>query len=274
MPNIGYFHPQIVHFVIVLLAVGVIARLVSLTGRWQFSDPMASWLLLSGTVAAVLAVATGDKAHGPVERVPGAREAVQEHEEWGERARNVFFVVAGIELAALALRRRKARRWLLVASGVAGLAGYAVVYEAAERGGELVYGYAGGVGIRSGDTSDVTRLLTAGLYHQAQQDRVAGRSAAAARLIEELGRRHPDDAMVQLLAVESLLQDRKDGTAALAALALLPVPADQPRIAVRHGLLLVDAYTFAGRADSARAVLQRLAAQFPESRALQERMRR
>jgi hypothetical protein len=32
------------------------------------------------------------------------------------------------------------------------------LYEAGEHGADLVYGYAGGVGTRYGDTADVTRL--------------------------------------------------------------------------------------------------------------------
>ena len=47
---------------------------------------------------------------------------------------------------------------------------------------KLVYAYAGGVGIRSGDPADVERLLLAGLYNEAQAERKAGRlneSAAA-----------------------------------------------------------------------------------------------
>ena len=76
MPNLGAFHPQIVHFVIGLLLVGVAMRIVSLTGRLKFTSPMATTLLLIGTVAAWAAVKSGTDAHGPVERIPGARAAV------------------------------------------------------------------------------------------------------------------------------------------------------------------------------------------------------
>ncbi len=62
-------------------------------------------LLLLGTGAAVIAVQSGGDAHGPVERVPGARDMVEEHEEWGERTRNVFFLVVALELLALILRK-------------------------------------------------------------------------------------------------------------------------------------------------------------------------
>ncbi len=93
-----------------------------------------------------------------------------------------------------------------------------MLYEAAEHGGDLVYKYAGGVGIRSGDTADVRRLLVAGLYHSVATDRAQGRREEAARLVTELVRRVPHDLGVKLLGVESLLEDRQDARAALEAL--------------------------------------------------------
>src|SRR6266581_3881176 len=101
MPNLASWHPQIVHFAIVLLVAGVLFRWISLTGRAAFTGPAAAVLLLAGTVAAMLAVQSGTDAHGPVERVPGARTAVMEHEEWGERTRHMLLVVAALEIAAL-----------------------------------------------------------------------------------------------------------------------------------------------------------------------------
>ena len=86
-------HPQVVHFAIALLIVGVLFRAVSLLGRPAFIGPAAATLLALGTVAIIVAALTGDAAHGPVEQMPGLRPAVMEHEAWGERARNVFIIV-------------------------------------------------------------------------------------------------------------------------------------------------------------------------------------
>ena len=80
------YRPQIVHFAIALLVTGVVFRLVSLSGKLAFTNPSALVLILAGTVAAVLAAKSGTEAHGPVERIPGARAAVQEHEN-GESGR-------------------------------------------------------------------------------------------------------------------------------------------------------------------------------------------
>jgi uncharacterized membrane protein len=270
MPNIGYYHPVIVHFAVAFLIAGVLFRLLSLTGRAKFAGPAASVLLLAGTLSAVAAVRSGDDAHGPAERVPGARAAVVEHEELGERARNVFLAVALLEILALVLARKGKERFALAASGVVGLVGLFFLYEAAEHGGELVYSYAGGVGVRTGAEEDVSRLLLAGIYHQAQIDRKNGRPEEAARLVELASERHPDDVEVQLLAAESLILDRKDPSAALEALARIAT--DEARLEIRKGMLEADAFLASGNREEARARLLALASEFPDNARVKRRL--
>jgi uncharacterized membrane protein len=268
MPNIAVFHPQIVHFVIALFFAGLVFRLVSLTGRLSWTSPAGATLLIAAALASVAAVQSGTQAHGPAERVPGAREAVQHHEETGERARNVLLVVGGLELLGLILTKQA--KVVRGVSAVAGLVAAFFLYEAAEHGGEVVYSYAGGVGIRSGDSTDVRRLLVAALYHKSRVDREAGRSEEAARLTDELTRQVPNDPAVTFLAIESRIRDRNDPQGALADLATMRIPQDTPRLVIRHGMLTADALKAAGMVDSARAVLAALAARYPENRGLQQ----
>lgn len=271
MPDIGVFHPQVVHFVIALGLLGVAFRLISLSGKFEWTGAAATALLLLAAAASVVAVQSGSDAHGVAERIPGAGEAVHEHEELGEMVRNLFLVIAVLEIAALALRQRTVHvKWLRVASGAVGLVACFYIYEAGEHGGEVVYSFAGGVGTRSGDPVDVERLLVAGLYQQARAKRAAGDSAEAARLTEELARQRPDDFNIQLLLVESTLRDRKDPAQALQLLANLTLPADDKRAALRVGLLRSDAFVAAGQPESARAVLAALAQQFPDSRGVKD----
>jgi uncharacterized membrane protein len=272
MPNIAYFHPQIVHFVVALLFVGVLLRLASLANKWAFTGPAAATLLLLGTAAAVAAVRSGSDAHGPVERIPGARSAVTEHEDAGEWARDVFLVVAALEIAALALGTRPVRRWVLAASGVVGLVGLGTVYRASELGGQLVYKYAGGVGTRYGDSTDVQRLLLAGLYQQAMQERAAKRPEAAAQTLELMTQRFPGDPNVQLLHAESQLLDLKDAKAALTTLAQITVPQDNRALTSRMAFLKADAYAAAGFKDSARVTLETLSQAFPNNPRIKQRL--
>ncbi len=266
MPDIGVFHPQVVHFVVALGFVGILLRLVSVTGFLPWTKPAATVLLLVAAGAGVVAVQSGKDAHGPAERIPGARDAVHEHEELGELTRNLFLAVAALELAALALRRREPiARGILYLSAAGGIGAGIALFEAAEHGGAVVYSYAGGVGTRSGHEDDVQRLLVAGLYHQARAARAAGRRDEAERLTQELVRQVPDDPAVALLLVESLIRDRQDPQAALAALSSLTVPDDQARLQIQKGLLASEALVAAGQLDSARATLQDLKTRFPQA---------
>jgi len=267
MPNIAAFHPQIVHFVVALLITGVGLRLVSLTGWFKFSSPAAATLILIGTVASFAAVQSGTEAHGAVERIPGVRAAVQDHEEWGERTRSIFVAVAALEVLVLGTAYMKSRhaKLVMVVSTLAGFAGVFVLYQAADRGGDLVYSYAGGPGLRTGSPEDVGRLFAAGAYEQAMQDRRAGRSADAAALIEEAARRLPNDIDWQVAVADSLVQDRKDPQAALAHLDTIRVPAGDLRAQLRVGLMKATAQEAAGNLDAARAELESLRTRFADN---------
>ena len=276
MPNIAQLHPQIVHFVVALLFVGVGARIITLTGRPKFMDYGAATLLILGTIAAILAVKSGTDAHGPVERIPGARAAVMEHEEHGITTRNIFIGVALIELIALGLARKPTTqryvRYAHFASAIVGVVGALQLYEAAEHGGELVYAYAGGPGLRSGDPKDVERLLLAGLYNQSQADRRAGRSADAAALVNEMARRFPADTTIRFLRAESLLRDSKAYQDALRAVDSISVGEKDARFQARKATLKADIYLAMRQPDSARAALAPVVAAFPQNTRLKAKL--
>lgn len=264
MPNIGQFHPQIVHFVVALGIVGVLFRIISLFWRRSWLSPAATTLILFAAGASVAGVQSGTDAHGVAERIPGAREAVIEHEDWGKRTRNALLVLAGIEILTLALSSKKAGRPLQFVAALGGIAAVVVIYEAAEHGGDLVYEYAGGIGTRSGDPEDITNLLVAGLYHSARTARDSGKSELAARLIEELARTRPADTTVWIMSAESKLRDLKDPAAALVLLDSLQVPGNS-RFDTRYGMLKAEAHNALGQADSAKVILQGVVQRHPNS---------
>ena len=270
MPEIASFHPQLVHFVVALLIVGVLARVMSLIplpGRITFVGAMAATLIFLGTIASVLAVRSGLEAHEAVEGIPGIRPLVSEHEEDGERTRNIFLAVSLVEIGILAFATRKpgVAKGLRVLSAVAGVVGVVFLFETAEHGGDIVYDYSGGPGLRTGDSSDVRRQLVAGLYNNAILDRKAGDSEAAATRIEELQRMLPADTSVRILRIQSLVRDRKDPAAALAALDSLAVTPSNRRIYMQKAMLQAEALDLAGQRDSARAVLTALKEEMPQA---------
>lgn len=264
--NLAALHPQVAHFTIALAIIGALFRVVSLLGRPAFVSPAATTLLLLAALSSFVSNRSGTAAHGPVERVPGSRAAVQEHEEWGERTEYGLFVLGAIELAALALRNSPKVKIVHGVAAVAALICVGLVYETGEHGGELVYSYAGGIGIRTGDEKDIERLLLAGYYQQAMADRKAGRSESAAQLIAAAANRHANDPELKLLAAESMLLDQKNPQAAIDALAALePTPA----LRIRKGMLQADAFEALGQKDAAIAVLQALVSQTPNARVQQ-----
>jgi uncharacterized membrane protein len=271
MPSIAALHPQIVHFVVALLVIGVVFRLVSLTGRLAFTSHAATALILIGTIASVIAVQSGTDAHGPVERVPGAREAVMQHEQWGIRTRNIFVAVAALELIVLVLGSSRPKQARVVAMGAAGIGviGLAALYEAGDRGGELVYNHAGGVGIRSGNPQDVGNLLVAGLYHQANLDREAGKGADGAALIDLAAARFPANFELQLMSIEWTTEVKKNPADSLRRLDGLALPAGDDRLRIRAALARSSALAASGNMEAAKQVLLTLKNEFPTNAQIQ-----
>jgi len=276
MPNLAPFHPQVVHFVVVLMIVGVAFRVVSLSGRLKFTNHGAAVLLILGAIASYFAYRSGLDAHGPVERIPGARALVQEHELQGIRAYRLFVVIALIEVVGLGLawRANLARfaRFAHIGSALMGLWGIQQVYHASEHGGELVYSWAGGPGLRTGDPKDVERLLLAGLYNQSRNDRRDGKLAESAALHAEMAKRWPGDTTIQFLVVESLLLDSKNPAAALMAVNRIGVTPADARWRTRKTTLRADIFMAMGRKDSARAELAAFVTDFPANARLKARL--
>jgi uncharacterized membrane protein len=274
MPSVAALHPQVVHFVVALILVGVALRWASLAWRVSWLTPAATTLVALGTIASLVAVRSGSDAHGPVEAVPGARAAVEAHEIWGERARNVFLLLLAAEAvaAALASRQRPQARNAAIAAAAVGMVAAVVLYRAADLGGQLVYAYGGGVGIRSGDPQDVNRAFIAGAHHQAAQDRASGRPLDAAALSDLVAARFPDDLEVQLGRIESTLVDRGDPQTALNRLSGLSVPQADARSRIRAGLLRARTLLAMNDRSAARQVLETLRTEFPANQRIQDQL--
>lgn len=269
MPTLAQLHPQVVHFAIALTLVGVLFRLVSLTGRLKFTNHAAAVLILLGTIATLVSVKSGDAAHGPVERIPGVRPMVIEHEEAAEWVERILLGVLVIEAIGLGLslspRTERFARAAHVASAAVGIWGGVALARTAHLGGQIVYEYAGGPGLRSGEDRDVSRLLLAGLHAQANLDRKEKRVEDAARLVDEMARRFPTDTTVQFLRAESLLRDRAQPADAMAALNAIGVRADDARLAPRRAMLASDAWMAMGQPDAAKSELDAAIKEFPQN---------
>lgn len=291
MPFIGPYHPQIVHFVIVPLILGLPIYVLGLVlKRPRYFWPMASILLVVGTVSAWLAVESGGEAHELAESIPGAAQAVRTHEELGHETSDIFTGILIVELLAIATAwrtgqlgggegrekstsaLRHAPTVLRVVVAASWVWGAWVVYETGEHGGDVVYSYAGGVGMRTGKPQDVGHLLMAGLYNESNLERRDGDHAGAAGLVDVMVAQFPDDPEVKMLKVESLIVDMKDGRGALDLLATIPSSSNNLRTRIRRALYQSDAYALLSMPDSARAALKSLPERFQQSRMVKDRL--
>src|ERR1700746_59418 len=96
MPDLGFYHPIVIHFAIGLLTGGVLLRGRSLIRRAAVTGPTATTMILLATPALVAAAQSGEAAHVVVEAAPGVAAAVRAHQQWGERTRNVALLAAGL----------------------------------------------------------------------------------------------------------------------------------------------------------------------------------
>ena len=140
-------HPAVVHFPIALLITGAGAAVVAVFVRRWHLPWLAALLLVLGSAGAVVAVGTGKQEEEMVETSSAAAEQVlDDHEEWGETARNFALAAALFALAAaLAARVRFAGLGLSVVAALLALAGAYAVAQAGHYGGELVYRHGAGI---------------------------------------------------------------------------------------------------------------------------------
>lgn len=142
-------HPAIVHFPIVLLLLGAPLAVVSVfLTRWHLPLLTAAVLVLGGA-GAFVATWTGGEAAELAGELPGSGEKVlDEHEEWGERARNAGIVAAVLAVAAAALVSKPvAGRSVGAVAALAAIAAAFSVAQAGHYGGQVVYKH--GVGVNT-----------------------------------------------------------------------------------------------------------------------------
>lgn len=99
-------HPAIVHFPIVLLLLGAPLAVIAIFFRRWHLPWLAALVLTAGALGGIAATWTGDEEEEMVAEVSKQADAIlEEHEEWGERTRNVAILAATLAIIAAALGR-------------------------------------------------------------------------------------------------------------------------------------------------------------------------
>jgi uncharacterized membrane protein len=141
-------HPAIVHFPIVLILLGTfVAVLAAFIRRWHLSW-LSAGLLTLGALGAIGATWSGGEDEERAGNLsPQADKILEEHEEWGERTRNVAIAAAVFAVAALIIASRlpNVSRGLSTATALVAIGASYCVAETGHYGGLLVYKH--GVGV-------------------------------------------------------------------------------------------------------------------------------
>ena len=139
MPPLYLLHPIAVHFPITLLIVGFLAQVFWLITQKDWLTPASSWLLWLGTATAWVAVGLGLLAAKTVPHIPAAWETMYDHKQFALWTASVFTVLS---IARIFLKNRFA-----VIFTIAWLLALGLLFETADHGGDLVYGF--GVAVKS-----------------------------------------------------------------------------------------------------------------------------
>jgi uncharacterized membrane protein len=148
LPGWDGIHPAMVHFPIALFLAAPILLLVSLFARqtWKTWAGAALVLMILGTMAVWLAVASGHAAGQLVDKTQILEREIGRHEALGVTTRNLFTVLTGafvvLMLLPLVLRRAlplPARISLHAVFLVVYLGGTTVLARTANQGGRLVH---------------------------------------------------------------------------------------------------------------------------------------
>lgn len=159
IPSWDGLHPIIVHFPIALLLVAPILIVLGLIFQKHGKAFMVSAfvLMLIGTIAAFIAVSTGEAAGELAERMPNVEAVLENHEELAETTRNIFAaltVVFGAIVFVPMIFKKDLGRKIMIPVSLAFLlfysAGTVVLMNAAHEGGRLVHEF----GVRAMTTTN------------------------------------------------------------------------------------------------------------------------
>ena len=145
LPNI---HPLIVHLPIGLLVGAVLIDGVAALMRRRSLSLMAVVLYVLGALGTGAAYLSGQRAADTVDVPTEAMSALTSHEDWALYTLIFFGAYALIRIGAF-ISNAEPKRWLGLALWALALPGMVLLWQASERGGELVFAH--GVGVSAAE---------------------------------------------------------------------------------------------------------------------------
>lgn len=223
MEWLGQYHPFIAHFAIGLLPAGVIIFAIYYWSKHEWFLYTALTLFIFATVAAFVSIKSGDIAHELVERIPGVREAIHDHEDWADIVRWSNILLTVVAFIYIRYKDREWLRynqdfahWLVVIIGVwATLA----VIQTGRKGGDLVYDYMVAGGARGNSIQSVERQANAYYYNKLQFLKGAQNGHADVpkiiSLFREVEANYPDNLDFKIIHARFLFQELNNAPEAI-----------------------------------------------------------
>lgn len=142
-PNI---HPMIVHFPIVLLIFAVIFDILFLLfKKLDWLEKSALSLYVIGALAIIITFFTGRSAADSLDIPAKVIPAVTDHSDWAEITLSFFIIFSAVRLT-IGLWKKQLHRAILFIITIIGLIGIYLLYQTADHGAKLVFGYGLGTG--------------------------------------------------------------------------------------------------------------------------------
>jgi uncharacterized membrane protein len=158
-------HPAIVHFPIVLLLLGAPLAIIAIFLRKWHLPWLVALVLTTGALGAIAATWTGGQDEEVLGELTASADTIlEQHEEWGERTRNVAVLAAALALLAAAFTKLpKASIPIGVLAAMASLAAALCVAQAGHYGGLLVYKHGAGINLAAGRNAPNAEAGNSGL---------------------------------------------------------------------------------------------------------------
>ncbi|MBO6586819.1 MAG: hypothetical protein JJ953_11990 [Gracilimonas sp.] len=143
LPNI---HPLVVHFPIALLAGAVVANFITffISEKW-WDETKSTILYVAGTLFAGITYYSGTLAADSVFLPTEAQSVLSEHADWAEYLLWFFVIYTLLRIAFHWFDLFEKKSFKIIAL-ITALPGLFMVFETAEYGGKMVYGYRVGTG--------------------------------------------------------------------------------------------------------------------------------
>ncbi len=142
-PNI---HPMIVHFPIVLLIAAVLLDVSGLfLNRFNWLKKSAFVLYAIGTIVIIITFFTGRSAADGLDIPAKVISSVNDHADWAETTM-WFFIVYSVVRLTIGIWFKSLKKIIVIPFVLAGLLGIYFLYQTADHGAKLVFGYGLGTG--------------------------------------------------------------------------------------------------------------------------------